>query len=154
MVKCLIAIVFLFVHLVPTWGRPLIGNVGASVNRTRPLFGLCLFLSGLFAFNSYASEVTYACTDWYEDGKKLEGTTFVAEKLGNNFIVKNRWKSEIVLKFLGKYNNTGVSLYKSYSPKYDTISIFAIGRNVSRYDLEKKFSYLEKHQTSTNCVRQ
>ena len=88
---------------------------------------MCLFL---ILLGKVAIGQTFICKDWEGGGMGanengvFEGTMMIGEKNGNTIKIRNSYKDNVILNYIGKYNDTGVSLYQSLSSN-NHISIYA-----------------------------
>lgn len=88
---------------------------------------MCLFL---ILLGKVAIGQTFICKDWEGGGMGanengvFEGTMMIGEKNGNTIKIRNSYKDNVILNYIGKYNSTGVSLYQPLSSN-NHISIYA-----------------------------
>ena len=123
---------------------------------------MCLFL---ILLGKVAIGQTFICKDWEGGGiganenGVFEGTMMIGEKNGNTIKIRNSYKDNVILNYIGKYNDTGVSLYQSLSSN-NHISIYAMNESslykaVSLYDFEIiHLSVASKYSSETQCSYQ
>jgi hypothetical protein len=123
---------------------------------------MCLFL---ILLGKVAIGQTFICKDWEGRGMGanengvFEGTMMIGEKNGNTIKIRNSYKDNVILNYIGKYNDTGVSLYQSLSSN-NHISIYAIHESslykaVTLYDFEiTHLSVASRYSSETQCSYQ
>ena len=118
------------------------------------------FLSSVFAYSG-----DYSCSKWklviplsksdpfksfYTD---LRGINFLAKKNKNGYEITDQHKDKVKLTFIGKFNNTGVSLYSSFNDKYSTVGIYSISNRKDKTIEIKNFAVNTKYTYSSKCYR-
>jgi hypothetical protein len=97
---------------------------------------LILLFSLFFSFNSLAG-TSFVCTDWEGSEGTFSGTLMIGEKIGENFSIRDHYKEERLLNYIGRYN-AYINLYSSKVPQFkESVGIFSISTseyNTKGYD--------------------
>ena len=117
---------------------------------------LILNLSLCCLTSSAAFAETFICKNWEgelfanADGE-IDGTMMIGKIKGKTLEIKNSNKNKKVLNYMGKFNDTGVSLWSSISDN-NHVSIFAVSTSVTNYDFSiTEMAVLKQAQTKTYC---
>ena len=96
-----------------------------------------------------ADTIRFICKNWHTSSFTFEGSFFIGQKTQEGYVIRNRHKKKIVIKFSGNYNNTGVKLYSGIDPEYEGTEFYAVSTNSAPHDFEiKQFQYLGENPMS------
>ena len=113
---------------------------------------LLLLFSLVISSNTMAGSA-FVCKDWEQGAEKIPGTLMIGERIGENYRIKDLYKTQRFLKYLGRHNNS-VNIYTSDEPNYDAVSIFSIQTaevSTKGYDFSiTQWSLIENSETFCN----
>ena len=100
----------------------------------------------------------FICNDWETTAKytNTEGTRFIGKKTNDGFIIKNKYRYRIELKYLGNWNNDAVKLYSGTNPKWQTTEVYGVATGNSKlngYDW-KFVQFGFNHNARTECINE
>ena len=111
----------------------------------------------LKAANAASSDTSqFICNDWETTDNFIstKGTRFIGKKINEGFVIKNRYKDKIELRYLGNWNNDAVKLYSGTNLKWQTTEVYGVAKsnaNISGYDW--KFVHFGFHHNAhTECI--
>ena len=123
----------------------------------RTLFIIPLVLLLLLPMTVAKSDTSqFICNDWETNDKYAKGTRFIGKKTDDGFIIKNKYRDRIELKYLGNWNNEAVKLYSGTNPKWQTEEVYGVAQGDSNlFGYDWKFVQFGFHDNArTECTNE